>query len=79
MAQSTLQKMSGQDIRKHPPMVLLAIALVINMFFFFSQTALFSELDSLPSSLHEGFFIVLEVLPPFNGGTTFWLVMMALR
>ena len=42
------------------------------------STILFSESDSLPSSLHEGSFIVLEVLPPFNGGMTFWFVMMAL-
>ena len=43
------------------------------------STTLFSESDSLPSSLREGSFIVSKVLPPFNGGTTFWFVMMALR
>ena len=40
---------------------------------------LFSEWNNLLSFFREGPFIVSEVLPPFNGGTTFWLVMIALR
>ena len=43
------------------------------------STTLFSESDRLPSYFREGPFIVSEVLPPFNGVTTFWLVMMTLR
>ena len=63
--------MSGQDVRTYPPTILLVIALMIDLLFF--------ESESLPPSLREGPFIVSEVLPPFNGGTTFWLVMMVLR
>ena len=43
------------------------------------SATLFSESDSLPSYFREGPFIVSEVLPLFNGVTTFWLVMMTLR
>ena len=63
--------MSGQDVRTYPPTILLVIALMIDLLFF--------ESESLPPSLRAGPFIVSEVLPPFNGGTTFWLVMMVLR
>ena len=61
----------AKDVRTHPPTVLSVIALMIDLLFF--------ESESLPPSLREGPFIVSEVLPPFNGGTNFWLVMMALR
>ena len=40
---------------------------------------LFSKSDNLPPSLREGLFIVSEALSSFNGGNTFWFVMMALR
>ena len=50
LAQLTLQKMSGQGVRTHPPMVLSAMALEIKLL-------AFSEIAILPSSLYEGPFI----------------------
>ncbi|KAL6312472.1 hypothetical protein AAG906_021688 [Vitis piasezkii] len=51
LVQSSLQKMSGQGVRTHPPMVLSAMVLIYS--------------DRSSASL-------------FNGGETFWLVMMPL-
>ena len=58
LAQSTLQKMSGQDVRTHPPMVLLAMALEIKLSAFFRDSKLTFFLVWRP------FYIVSEVLPP---------------
>ena len=67
-----LQKMSEQDVRIHPPMVLLVIALMINLL-------LFAESRKLTSLFAwEPFYSVRNFIP-FNGGKTFWLVMMVLR
>ena len=50
LAQLSLQKMSGQGVRTHLPMVLLAMALEIKL-------SAFSGITNLPSSLREGPFI----------------------
>ena len=71
-ASINLQKTSGQVVRTHPPMVLLAFFLIINLPFLLSEKAYLL-------SSHEGPFYSVRSSVPFNGGKTFWLVMMALR
>ena len=58
LAQSTLQKMFGQDVRTHPPMVLLAMAPEINPSAFFRDSKLTFLL------VRKSFYIVSEARPP---------------
>ena len=71
-ASINLQKTSGHVVRTHHPMVLLAFSLVINLLFLLSKKA-------YPLSSHEAPFYSVRSSVLFNGGKTFWLVMMALR
>ena len=70
-ASINLQKTSGKAVWTHPPMVLLAFSLIINLPFFLSKKAYLL-------SSHEGPFIMSEALSPLMVGRL-WLVMMALR
>ena len=67
-----LQKMSGQGVQTHHPMVLLAFSPIFNL------SSLLSKKVYL-LSLYEGSLYSVRSSVPLNGGKTFWLVMMALR
>ena len=71
-----LQKMCEQGVRTYHPMVLLAF---ISNILIFSLGPSFFGKECLPSFIVWGPFIVSGALSPFNGGKTFWLVMMMLR
>ena len=69
-----LQKMSRQVVRTHPPIVLLVLL---------SNILIFS-LGSFSLGMPTFFYCVrafysAKSFVPFNGGKTFWLVMMVLR
>ena len=72
LASINLQKTSEQVVRTHSLMVLLAFYMVINLPFLLSEKAYLL-------SSHGGPFYSVRSSIPFNGGKTFWLVMMALR
>ena len=58
LVQSSLQKMSGQGVRTHPPMVLLAMAREIKLLAFFKDSEFTFFLVWRP------FYIVSKALPP---------------
>ena len=69
-----LQKMSGQGVRTHPPMVLLVL-LSNNLMFFMRPFSL----GMLTFFYYVGAFYSARSFVPFNGGMTFLLIMMVLR
>ena len=70
-ASINLQKMSGQGVRTHLPMVLLAFFSNVLSILFWVRTLTFFHCV-------RAFYSVRSSVP-FNGGKTFWLVMMVLR
>ena len=74
LAQSILQKMSGQGVWTHPSMVLLAMVQRIRPLPFF-----LSQIAYLSLCVKALLYSVRSSAPLFNGGKTFWLVMMSLR
>ena len=66
LASINLQKTSGQVVQTHPPMVLLAFSLIINLLFLLSKKAYLL-------SSHEDPFIVSEALSPLMVGRLFGL------
>ena len=71
LASINMQKTSRQGVRTHLPMVLLASSLILNLSFLLSKKAYLL-------SLYEGPLYSVRSSVLFNGGKTFWLVMMAL-
>ena len=65
-ASINLQKTSGQVFRTHPPMVLLAFSMIINLPFLLSKKAYLL-------CSHEGSFIVSEALSLLMVGRLFGL------
>ena len=59
LTQLSLQKMSGQDVRTHPPMILLAMSLEIKLSAFFRDNKLTFFL------VWRSSYIVSEALSPF--------------
>ena len=72
LVQSSLQKMSKQDVRTHPSMVLLAMAQEIKLSAFFRDSKLTFLL------VWRSLYSVRSSASLFNGKETFWLVMMSL-
>ena len=66
LASINLQKTFGQVVQTHPPMVLLAFSLIINLPFLLSKKVYLL-------SSHEGSFIVSEALSPLMVGRLFVL------
>ena len=64
LASINLQKMSGQGVWTHPPMVLLAFLLIFSFSYFLSKKVCLL-------SLYEGIFIMSEVLSPLMVGKLF--------
>ena len=69
-ASINLQKTSRQGVRTHPPMVLLASFLIFSLSSFCVRQLTFFH-------CMRAFYSVKNSVP-FNGGKTFWLVMMVL-
>ena len=63
-----------KDVRTHPPMVLLAMALEIKLLAFFQRQQAY-----LLPCVKVLLYSVRNSAPLFNGGKTFWLVMMSSR
>ena len=70
-ASINLQKTFGQRVWTHPPMVLLASFLIFSLSSFWVRKLTFFH-------CMRAFYSVRSSVP-FNGGKTFWLVMMVLR
>ena len=70
-ASINLQKTSAQGVWTHPPMVLLASSLI------FSLSSLWVRELTFFHCMRAFYSVKSSV--PFNGGKTFWLVMMVLR
>ena len=68
-----LQKMSGQGVQTHPPMVLLVLLSNVLMFSLGPFLGMLTFFDCVRAFYSARSFV------PFNGGKTFWLVMMVLR
>ena len=71
LASINLQKMSGQGVRTHPLMVLLTSSLIFCLSSFQVRALTFFHCV-------RAFYSVKSSVS-FNGGKTFWLVMMVLR
>ena len=73
LVQLFLQKMSGQGVRTHPPMVLSAMSREIKQLVFFQVQQAY-----LPPCVKVLIYSVRSSASLFNDGKTFWLVMMPL-
>ena len=71
-----LQNISGQEVRTHPPMVMLAF--ISNILFILSWVPLF-WVRTLTFFHCVRTFYSIRSFVPLNCGKTFWLVMMVLR